>query len=136
MNKYTEYEKRCNAIQYYEKGIAFERILVLFRRGRFWLSKWLRRYQEHGLEGLRDRSRAQRGFGEGLRNPWLRAFWPLGRSWNRTRQNVRPFLGLDLRSSAGNSSKGMRAMFLPCLRLPGSFGDTAKPIKSPESQSG
>ena len=58
MNKYTEYEKRCNAIQYYEKGIAFERILVLFRRGRFWLSKWLRRYQEHGLEGLRDRSRA------------------------------------------------------------------------------
>src|SRR5512137_1302681 len=72
----------------------------------------------------------QRGFGEGLRNPWLRPFWPLGRSWNRTRQNVRPFLGLDLRSSAGNSSKGMCAMFLPCLRLPGSFGDTAKPIKS------
>jgi putative transposase len=58
MNKHTEYDKRCNAIQYYEKGIPFERILDLVRRGRFWLAKWLRRYKEHGLEGLRDRSRA------------------------------------------------------------------------------
>jgi len=58
MNKHTEYDKRFKAIHYYERGIPFERILGLVRRGRFWLAKWLRRYKEHGLRGLEDRSRA------------------------------------------------------------------------------
>ena len=58
MENQNEYDKRCKAIQLHKEGINFEKILQLVRRGRFWLSKWIRRYKEHGLNGLKDRSRA------------------------------------------------------------------------------
>jgi transposase len=46
MKNQKEYEKRCQAIQLHKEGIKFKKILHLVQRGRFWLSKWLRRYKE------------------------------------------------------------------------------------------
>lgn len=60
MNNHNEYEKRCNAMQLYEAGQSFSKILQLVGRSGFWLSKWLKRYKELGLNGLKDRSRAPR----------------------------------------------------------------------------
>lgn len=63
MKNKSEYEKRCKAIQLYEKGFGFNKILQLaegsFRveRSGVWLSKWFKRYKEHGIKGLKDRSR-------------------------------------------------------------------------------
>lgn len=57
MDKNSEHERRCKAIQLYEEGVGFNRILHLVQRGRFWLAKWIQRYQEKGFEGLKDRSR-------------------------------------------------------------------------------
>jgi len=54
----NEYEKRCKAIQLYKKGFGFNKILQLVERSGVWLSKWLKRYKEHGIKGLKDRSRA------------------------------------------------------------------------------
>lgn len=58
MGKPDEYEVRHKAVQLYQKGMGFERILRLVSRSRFWLTKWLRRFKEAGWEGLQDRSRA------------------------------------------------------------------------------
>jgi len=58
MKNQNEYEKRCKAIQLYKEGHGFNKILQLVRRGRGWLSKWLKRFKEHGFESLRDKSRA------------------------------------------------------------------------------
>lgn len=57
MEDKNEYEKRCNAIQLYEEGYRFNKILQLVQRGRFWLSKWLKRYKASGTEGLKEKSR-------------------------------------------------------------------------------
>ena len=54
MKNQNEYEKRCKAIQLYKEGHGFNKILQLVQRGRFWLSKWLKRFREQGLEGLKD----------------------------------------------------------------------------------
>ncbi len=58
MKDQKEYEKRCRAIQLYNEGIGFNKILQLLQRGKRWLSKWLHRYKEQGLKGLQDKSRA------------------------------------------------------------------------------
>jgi len=58
MDDQKEYEKRCKAIQLYKEGYGFNKILQLLQRGKRWLSKWLHRYKEQGLKGLRDQSRA------------------------------------------------------------------------------
>jgi transposase len=58
MKNQNEYEKRCKAIQLYDEGVGFNKILQLVQRGRFWLSKWLKRFKEQGFESLRDKSRA------------------------------------------------------------------------------
>lgn len=58
MKSQNEYEKRCKAIQLYKEGYGFNKILQLLQRGKRWLSKWLHRYKEEGLKGLRDQSRA------------------------------------------------------------------------------
>ena len=60
MGNENEYEKRWQAIQLYEKGYGFDKVLERVQRSRSWLSKWLRRYQQKGQEGLRDQSRAPR----------------------------------------------------------------------------
>jgi transposase len=57
MKNQNEYEDRCKAIHLYNKGYGFNRILHLLQRSRGWLSKWLKRYKEQGLNGLKDRSR-------------------------------------------------------------------------------
>lgn len=57
MKNQNEYEKRCQAIHLYKEGLGFNRILQLVQRSRRWLSKWLKRFKEHGLEGLKDQSR-------------------------------------------------------------------------------
>lgn len=57
MKLQNEYERRCKAIQLYKDGYGFNKILQLLQRGRFWLSKWIKRYKKHGLSGLKDRSR-------------------------------------------------------------------------------
>lgn len=54
----NEYEKRYKAIQLYKEGYGFNKILQLLQRGRGWLSKWLKRFKECGLKGLKDKSRA------------------------------------------------------------------------------
>lgn len=53
----NEYEKRYKAIQLHKTGYGFNKILQLVQRGRGWLSKWLKRFKEHGLKGLKDKSR-------------------------------------------------------------------------------
>jgi transposase len=58
MKNQNEYEKRCKAIQLYEKGFGFNKILQLVQRSGVWLFKWLKRFKEHGIKGLKDRSRA------------------------------------------------------------------------------
>ncbi|MFH1701897.1 MAG: helix-turn-helix domain-containing protein [Nitrospirota bacterium] len=58
MKQHNEYETRCKAIHLYEEGYSFNNILRLVQRSRGWLSKWLRRFKEHGLQGLQDKSRA------------------------------------------------------------------------------
>ena len=60
MGNENEYEKRWQAIQLYKKGYGFDEVLRRVQRSRGWLSKWLRRYQQQGKEGLRDQSRAPR----------------------------------------------------------------------------
>jgi transposase len=57
MKDASEYEKRYKAIQLYEEGYRFNKILQVVQRGRFWFSKWLRRYKESGIAGLKDKSR-------------------------------------------------------------------------------
>jgi hypothetical protein len=57
MKSDLEYERRCRAIRLLGEGVRFEEVLREVQRGRFWLSKWRRRYEAFGLEGLRDRSR-------------------------------------------------------------------------------
>jgi len=58
MKRQNEYEIRCKAIQLYKEGHGFNKILQLVQRGRGWLSKWLKRFKEQGLRGLKDQSRA------------------------------------------------------------------------------
>jgi len=57
MKNQNEYEKRCKAIQLYEEGFGFNKVLQLVQRSRRWLSKWLKRFKEHGINGLKDQSR-------------------------------------------------------------------------------
>lgn len=58
MKNRNEYEKRCKAIQLHKEGISFKKILQLAQRSGFWLSKWLHRYKEHGVKGLKEQNRA------------------------------------------------------------------------------
>src|SRR5215468_358159 len=58
MNEHHEYQLRRRAIRLTLQGR--ERTVILARIGRSpaWLSKWLRRFDEEGWQGLRSRSRA------------------------------------------------------------------------------
>ncbi len=58
MNEQNEYEKRCKAIQLYNQGSRFSEILRLVQRSKGWFAKWLKRFKENGIKGLKDRSRA------------------------------------------------------------------------------
>jgi transposase len=58
MKHHNEYQTRCKAIYLYEEGCSFNNILRLVQGSRGWLSKWLRRFEEQGLQGLQDKSRA------------------------------------------------------------------------------
>lgn len=53
MKNQNEYERRHKAMQLYNEGSSFNKILQLVRRGRGWLSKWLKRFKEQGFESLR-----------------------------------------------------------------------------------
>ena len=57
MKSNLEYERRCRAIRLLSEGVRFKEVLHEVQRGRFWLSKWICRYEAFGLDGLRDRSR-------------------------------------------------------------------------------
>ena len=63
MKNNNEIEKRYKAIEIYNQGIGFNKILKRVQRSRFWLWKWLKRYQEQGIEGLKDQSRAPKRVG-------------------------------------------------------------------------
>lgn len=58
MKNHNEYGIRNKAIQLYNNGIGFNEILRRVQKSKGWLSKWLGRFREQGLKGLRDRSRA------------------------------------------------------------------------------
>ncbi len=58
MNDQNEYEKRCKAIKLYNQGIRFSEIVRFVQRSKGWLAKWLNRFKENGINGLKDRSRA------------------------------------------------------------------------------
>src|SRR4030042_6427426 len=57
MSDRNDYEVRHKASQLHEAGIGFNDVLRTVRRSFFWLTKWLRRYREHGPAGLRSKSR-------------------------------------------------------------------------------
>lgn len=56
MKDQKEFEKRYKAIQLYQHGYGFNEIIQLVQRSNYWLAKWLRRYKEQGIDGLRDQS--------------------------------------------------------------------------------
>ena len=58
MNDQSEYEKHCKVIQLYKQGSRFNEILRLVQRSKGWFAKWLKRFKENGINGLKDRSRA------------------------------------------------------------------------------
>jgi transposase len=58
MKNDQEHEKRRKAVELYQQGKGFEKILQIIHRSRGWLSKWLGRLREQGLQGLQDQSRA------------------------------------------------------------------------------
>ena len=58
MSGRNDYEIRYKAIRLHQGGIGFNDVLRRVRRSCFRLTKWLQRYREHGLAGLRDQSRA------------------------------------------------------------------------------
>ena len=58
MKNANEHEERHKAVELYNEGIGFNEILKRVQRTRGWLAKWLRRYKEQGIDGLRDQSRA------------------------------------------------------------------------------
>ncbi|HDH53580.1 MAG TPA: hypothetical protein ENH24_03750 [Nitrospirae bacterium] len=58
MKNANEHEERHKAVELYNEGIGFNEILKRVQRTRGWLAKWLRRYKEQGVDGLRDQSRA------------------------------------------------------------------------------
>lgn len=55
-----EFELRRGAVRLYLAGKSVRYITQVLRRSREWLYKWLNRYQDEGIDGLRDRSRAPR----------------------------------------------------------------------------
>jgi len=58
MKNQSEYERRCKAIHLYNEGVGFNKILQLVQRSGRWLSKWLKRFREDGIKGLKDKSRS------------------------------------------------------------------------------
>ena len=58
MKKHNEYDIRHKAIQLYNKGIGFNEVLQRVQRSKGWLFKWLGRFKDQGMDGLRDKSRA------------------------------------------------------------------------------
>lgn len=58
MKNHQEHEKRRKAIELYQQGKGFEKVLQIIHRSRGWLSKWLGRFREQGWRGLQDQSRA------------------------------------------------------------------------------
>jgi hypothetical protein len=58
MNEHHEYQLRRRAIRLTLQGRSRQAILARIGRSPAWLSKWLRRFDEEGWQGLRSRSRA------------------------------------------------------------------------------
>ena len=59
MNEHHEYQLRRRAIRLTLQGRSRQAILARIPRSPAWLSKWLRRFDELGWQGLRSRSRAR-----------------------------------------------------------------------------
>ena len=72
MSGRNDYEIRYKAIQLHQGGIGFNDVLRRVRRSCFWLTKWLQRYREHGLAGLRDQSRAPKRIHNSTPEPLVR----------------------------------------------------------------
>ncbi len=77
MKSESEYERRARAVSLLGEGVGFEEVLRRVQRGRFWLSKWTRRYEAFGLAGLRDRSRVPKHSRNKTRDPLVRAILAL-----------------------------------------------------------
>lgn len=54
MNEKQELQLRRKAIRLRLKGVKPKSILEKVRRSRFWLSKWQKRFEQHGLDGYVD----------------------------------------------------------------------------------
>ncbi len=97
MAETSEYERRCRAIRLSKKGMAFGAICARVGRSRFWLAKWLRRFQEQGWAGVREQSRAPR------------------RIWRRTPARV-VALVLRIRGGGAESEAAPTVLAAPHLR--------------------
>lgn len=53
----NEYEKRYKAIQLHKEGFYLSKILKTVQRSKRWFFKWVKRYKEYGIKGIRDKSR-------------------------------------------------------------------------------
>jgi len=60
MDEKQEFRLRRQAIRLWLKGLAPQTILRRIGRSRVWLSKWTRRFIQHGLSGLHSHSRTPR----------------------------------------------------------------------------
>ncbi len=57
MDEKQEYQLRRKAIRLLVKGVKSTVILQTVQRGRTWLAKWRKRFDQHGLDGLKSESR-------------------------------------------------------------------------------
>lgn len=98
MKNEKEYEKRWKAIRLYEKGYGFNQILQLLPRSRGWLSKWLRRCKESGIQGLQDQSRAPKQIWRKTSNRLVQKILAL-RDWlegHKTRRSAFAGIGAEV----------------------------------------
>ena len=94
MKSENEYEKRCKAVQLYHEGMKFNEVLRVVQRGRFWLSKWLRRYEEDGMDGLRDKSRTPRKVWRKTPEPMVRKILAIRAELETHRSRRSAFAGI------------------------------------------
>ena len=60
MDNQQEFQLRRKAMSLGLRGIAHQVILAKVHRSRAWLSKWQKRFDQHGVSGLHSRSRRPR----------------------------------------------------------------------------
>ena len=90
----SDYEKRYQAIQLYQQGQSFKKVLHLVHRSKSWFFKWLKRYQEYGVKGLHDQSRAPKRIWRKTRGSMVRKILSIRAELEAHRSRRSAFAGI------------------------------------------